>query len=526
MTIGEKLFALRKKAGLTAKEAATQAGTSESTLLRMEKGKAQPKSQEMIEAFAKLYGCSVKELTDDSVDINKEATEKMPEKAPEKPPKKKVVQIASHGKTMSAVAKDPEKKVSDIDKLDELRKELIEKDALSAEQIPIEKDAPSAEQKPIEKTFGEKLHDLRTEKGMSLTQISEAVGIKKGAYQGFEYKNSRPRDIKVYDKLAEILGCDVAYLTDGDERFSPQKDAPAERKASDKKAKESVGEKVALVKAKAEKAEQPTSADKAKADKMENPAPTENPNVDAPFSEKLSTLRVDKGLGQQQMAEKLGMTISAYRRMENKNDRPETMEIYEKIAEILGCEVGYLTAGDSKISPQKDADTEQSAPSIPSTEPFGKRLSALRKAKNLTLAQTADKVGITQSAYKSMEYRNYRPKDIKVYNKLAKVLGCDVEYLKEGDKRFEKKAEKKVIIIPPKKAEKSEVPAEAPQPADLGEIEESIPVEAPAIPAEKSSASSEVIKLVSRLSVLLAGDEIGKDEKDAVMVALNGAYWR
>jgi hypothetical protein len=26
--------------------------------------------------------------------------------------------------------------------------------------------------------------------------------------------------------------------------------------------------------------------------------------------------------------------------------------------------------------------------------------------------------------------------------------------------------------------------------------------------------------------VLLAGDEIGKDEKDAVMVALNGAYWR
>ena len=48
----------------------------------------------------------------------------------------------------------------------------------------------------------------------------------------------------------------------------------------------------------------------------------------------------------------------------------------------------------------------------------------------------------------------------------------------------------------------------------------------PTVPAEKSSASSEVIKLVSRLSVLLAGDEIGKDEKDAVMVALNGAYWR
>ena len=105
-----------------------------------------------------------------------------------------------------------------------------------------------------------------------------------------------------------------------------------------------------------------------------------------------------------------------------------------------------------------------------------------------------------------------------------------------------------MIIIPPKKkagkkfevpvkaTEKSEVPTEAtekksevtadvPQP-DLGEIEENIPAEEPVIPAEKSSASSEVIKLVSRLSVLLSGNEIGKDEKDAVMVALNGVYWR
>ena len=216
--------------------------------------------------------------------------------------------------------------------------------------------------------------------------------------------------------------------------------------------------------------------------------------------------------------------------------------------------MSYLTAGDEKFSPQKDAETEQSAPekaekiapSVPSTEPFGKRLSALRKAKNLTLVQAADKVGITQSAYKSMEYRNYRPRDIKVYNKLAKVLDCDVEYLKEGDKRFEKepvekKPEKKVIIIPPKKkAEKKieaseeaimteknpEVPAEAPQPTDLGKIEENIPVEEPVVSTEKSSASSEVIKLVSRLSVLLSGNEISKNEKDAIMVALNGAYWR
>jgi transcriptional regulator with XRE-family HTH domain len=48
MTFGEKLFALRKEKGLTAKEAAKQTGTSESTLLRMEKGKVQPKTSETV----------------------------------------------------------------------------------------------------------------------------------------------------------------------------------------------------------------------------------------------------------------------------------------------------------------------------------------------------------------------------------------------------------------------------------------------------------------------------------------------
>ncbi len=434
MTFGEKLYALRKEKGLAAKDVAKQVGTSESTLLRIEKGKAHPKSPEMVEAFAKLYGCTVKELTDDSVDLlNKEAAEKTPEKAPEKDPKKKVVQIVSHGRTMAAVPKDPEKKVSDIDKLEELRKELIEKDTQSTEQVPAEEKNIPAEKNDSEKrivelkSFGKKLRDLRIEKDMSLTRISDAVGIRKGAYQGMEYRNSRPRDVKVYDKLAEVLGCEVAYLTDGDERFSPQKHA---------------------------------------------------------------------------------------------DEKP--------------------------ISP------------VPASIPFGERLGALRKEKGFTLAQTAEKVGISLDAYKGMEYRNYRPKDTKVYNKLAKALGCDVGYLKEGDQKINKKSvvkkkPDKKVIEPKEKAEipteaiemkKPEIPADvsavekneisteavkAPQQADQGEIEENIPIdsiEEPVVPVEKTSASSEVIKLVSRLSVLLAGDEISKSQKDAVMVALNGAYWR
>ena len=128
-----------------------------------------------------------------------------------------------------------------------------------------------------------------------------------------------------------------------------------------------------------------------------------------------------------------------------------------------------------------------------------------------------------------MEYRNYRPKDIKVYNKLAKVLGCDVGYLKEGDKRFEKKEpvekkpEKKVIIIPPKKkADTEKAPAEA---VSTEKKDKPTPKE-PVNSVQEPSSSSEVIRLVSKLSVLLSGDSLTQSEKDAVMASLNGAYWK
>ncbi len=342
--------------------------------------------------------------------------------------------------------------------------------------------------------FGEKITLLRNLKGLSKRQVGDAIGTSDVSIHRYE-NGVRPKRPEVYEKLARLFGCTVEELTDDSVDLLPkdlqEKEVPEKKIPAEKPKKKSKANKADPV---IEKAVEETT-EKIAPEKEEKVAPVEEQKV-APAEKKPRKAK----------------------------------------------------AADEQVP------TEAHIPSVPSTEPFGKRLSALRKAKNLTLAQTADKVGISKEAYKGMEYRNYRPRDTKVYNKLAKVLGCDVEYLKEGDQRFEKKAEKKVIITPPKKAEKSEVPeeaimtekkesevptkatekkseipAKAPQPVDLGEIEENIPIDSvvePAVPAEKSSASSEVIKLVSRLSVLLSGDEIGKDEKDAVMVALNGAYWR
>ena len=172
---------------------------------------------------------------------------------------------------------------------------------------------------------------------------------------------------------------------------------------------------------------------------------------------------------------------------------------------------------------------------------LAEKLKALRKEKKIKLKDLAAQAGLSYDQYKGLEYRNAHPRNVKTYDRLAEILGCEASYLAEGDKRYkpsknkpEEKPAKKVTVIPakiPAPVEES-VPTEnavdEKTKPDLGEIEENIPEEPVVSVTENDvkSASSEVIKLVSRLSVLLAGDEISKSEKDAIMVALNGAYWK
>lgn len=63
-------------------------------------------------------------------------------------------------------------------------------------------------------TFGEKLKKLRTEQGLTQEQVSKYVGISRRAYIAYEQSNARPRKAETFQKLAEILRCDVNYLND------------------------------------------------------------------------------------------------------------------------------------------------------------------------------------------------------------------------------------------------------------------------------------------------------------------------
>ena len=76
-------------------------------------------------------------------------------------------------------------------------------------------------------TFGEKVRELRTSKGISQTELGKAVGVSLRTVRGWEAEGRYPKQRNLYTKLAETLGCEVDYLltekeafiTDSTERF-------------------------------------------------------------------------------------------------------------------------------------------------------------------------------------------------------------------------------------------------------------------------------------------------------------------
>lgn len=67
--------------------------------------------------------------------------------------------------------------------------------------------------------FGEKIKELRTQKKMSQTELGKAVGVSLRTVRGWEVEGRYPRHKDLYQKLAEVLGCDISYLMNEEENF-------------------------------------------------------------------------------------------------------------------------------------------------------------------------------------------------------------------------------------------------------------------------------------------------------------------
>ena len=116
---------------------------------------------------------------------------------------------------------------------------------------------------------------------------------------------------------------------------------------------------------------------------------------------------------------------------------------------------------------------------------FGEKLRKLRTEKSITQGDVAAAIGVSRRTYVSYEQDGRYPRRREVYTKLAEILGCDVNYL-------------------------------------LAEEEEFI---SSAGDEYGSRGKRQAEELVSELSGMFAGGELSESDMDAVMIALQKAYF-
>lgn len=116
---------------------------------------------------------------------------------------------------------------------------------------------------------------------------------------------------------------------------------------------------------------------------------------------------------------------------------------------------------------------------------FGEKLKKLRLEKNISQEEAAKAAGISRRTYISYEQEGRYPRNRQVYTALAEFFGVNPNYLLTEDEEF--------------------VSAAADQYGTRGKRQ-----------AEQ---------LVAELSGMFAGGELSESDKDAVMIALQKAYF-
>ena len=68
-------------------------------------------------------------------------------------------------------------------------------------------------------TFGEKVRELRENKGLSQTELGRAVGASLRAVRSWETEGCYPKKYEIYGNLAKALDCDINYLMTDEAAF-------------------------------------------------------------------------------------------------------------------------------------------------------------------------------------------------------------------------------------------------------------------------------------------------------------------
>lgn len=85
--------------------------------------------------------------------------------------------------------------------------------------------------------FGEKVKQLRKEKGLTQTELAEAVGVTLRTVQNYEGKNLFPKNQDVVNKLCKVLDTTPDYLISDDDKFvnaAYERDGTRDRRYAEK----------------------------------------------------------------------------------------------------------------------------------------------------------------------------------------------------------------------------------------------------------------------------------------------------
>lgn len=116
---------------------------------------------------------------------------------------------------------------------------------------------------------------------------------------------------------------------------------------------------------------------------------------------------------------------------------------------------------------------------------FSDKLREARNKANLTQSQLAQQIGVSVRTVTNYETGDRYPKKRELYKKLAQVLNVELNYLLTEDEEFVFEAES----------------------------------------LHGSRGKKQAKKLIESISGLFAGGELSQSDKDAVMQALQEAYW-
>jgi len=68
-------------------------------------------------------------------------------------------------------------------------------------------------------TFGERIRELRTQKGLTQPQLADSIGVSVRTIKSYELGTSLPKTRETYQKLAEFFDVNINYLLAEDEQF-------------------------------------------------------------------------------------------------------------------------------------------------------------------------------------------------------------------------------------------------------------------------------------------------------------------